>query len=72
MMGQRKWFPTQSEKEVVTKNYRYTIGVYRHDKYGENCLRVTKHMLDGTYVGHFVLVDGDHHILEEMLREKAN
>ncbi len=71
-MGQRKWFPTQSEKEIVTKNYRYVIGVYRHEKYGENNLRVTKYKLDGTYVGHFVLVNGDQHIIEEMLNVRES
>jgi len=63
----RKWFPTLDEKTIITSHYKYIIGIYSHDVYGNNCLRVTKYKLDGTYVGHFVLVDGDHQILEEML-----
>jgi len=72
-MGLRKWFPTKKEKVIRTENYEYIIGVYRHEKYGDNCLRVTKYKLDGTYVGHFVLIDGDHDIIKEMINvEKTN
>lgn len=66
-MSIRKWFP-QKEKTIWTAHYKYVIGVYKHDEYGENCLRVTKYKLDGTYIGHFVLVDGDWNILEEIIK----
>ena len=66
-MSLRKWFPKNKEHTIITHNYKYIIGVYSHETYGDNCLRVTKYKLDDTYVGHFVLVDGDWDILKAML-----
>lgn len=66
-MGQRKWFPKGKERTLTTNHYKYLMGIYSHEDYGDNCLRITKYKLDNTYIGHFVLVDGDWSVLGEVL-----
>lgn len=61
----KQWIPTK-EQTIITDNYKYIIGIYDHHTYGKNCLRVTKYKLDGTYIGHFVLVDGDWDVLYDI------
>jgi hypothetical protein len=64
----RKGHQITPEKTVLTDDYKYLIGIYRNDTYGETCLRVTKYQISGTFVGHFVLVPSDHHVLFEIVK----
>ena len=59
-MGQRKWFPVSEEHTVETSRYRYVVGLYDHEQYGRNCVRVSKFIREnGYFIGHFVIVPKD-------------
>jgi hypothetical protein len=59
-MGQRKWFPVSEEHTVETSRYRYVVGLYDHEQYGRNCVRVSKFIREnGYFIGHFVIVPED-------------
>ena len=55
----KKWLPI-SEKIVETTLYKYVIGWYNHEEYGNGCFRVSKFLKEnGYFIGHFVIVPDD-------------
>ena len=61
----KKWMPT-FEKEIETKLYKYIIGWYNHEKYGDNCFRISKFLKEnGYFIGHFVIVPDDLDIIKK-------
>lgn len=66
----RKWFPTSPEKVITTKDYKYIIGWYRHETYGEKCFRISKYLKGNNYfIGHFVIVPDDIKAVKEAIHE---
>ena len=55
----KKWVP-KSEKIIETTLYKYVIGWYNNDQYGDHCFRVSKFLKEnGYFIGHFVIVPED-------------
>jgi len=65
----KKWIPLQEEEVVETKEYKYILGHYKHEKYGTPCCRVSKYIKSNNYfIGHFVIVPEDFDEVSEALK----
>lgn len=66
----KKWIPIGKEQIVETGKYRYIMGFYNHEKYGNNCWRVSKYLKENNYyIGHFVVVPEDQDKISEKIKE---
>lgn len=56
----KKWIIQGEETTATTDKYIYIMGLYNHEKYGDNCFRVAKYLKENKYfIGHFVIVPED-------------
>lgn len=63
----KKWIPVSEEEIIETDKYKYIMGCYNHEEYGNNCFRVSKYIKENNYfIGHFVIVPEDMPILKDI------
>ena len=63
-------FTISPEKTITTKDYKYIIGWYSHETYGEKCYRISKYLKANNYfIGHFVIVPDDIETVKEAIHE---
>lgn len=69
----KKWIPVGEEKTIETGKYKYIIGYYDHEEYGDGCLRVSKFLKENNYfIGHFVIVPEDFDVVGKVFVDMIN
>jgi hypothetical protein len=65
----KKWIPVGEEEITETDKYKYVMGYYNHEEWGDGCFRVSKFLKENNYfIGHFVIVPEDFdEITEKMI-----
>lgn len=65
----KKWIPVSEEEITETDKYKYVMGYYNHEEWGDGCFRVSKFLKENNYfIGHFVIVPEDFdEITEKMI-----
>jgi hypothetical protein len=64
----KKWIPVSEEEITETDKYKYVMGYYNHEEWGDGCFRVSKFLKENNYfIGHFVIVPEDFDEISEKM-----